>query len=57
MRKWSPTSSFFCQFIAHIHQKLNLLMQLLGKINYVLQVHPDDRDMLEARKWLQHSTK
>ena len=32
-------------------------MQLLGKINYVLQVHPDDRDMLEARKWLQHSTK
>ncbi len=27
-------------------------MQLLGKINYVLQVHPDDRDMLEARKWL-----
>ena len=56
MRKWSPTSSFFCQFIAHIHQKLNLLMQLLGKINYVLQVHPDDRDMLEARKWLQQST-
>ena len=32
-------------------------MQLLGKINYVLQVHPDDRDMLEARKWLQQSTK
>ena len=27
-------------------------MQLLGKINYVLQAHPDDRDMLEARKWL-----
>ena len=27
-------------------------MQLLGKVNYVLQVHPDDRDMLEARKWL-----
>ena len=32
-------------------------MQLLGKVNYVLQVHPDDRDMLEARKWLQQSTK
>ena len=31
-------------------------MQLLGKVNYVLQVHPEDRDMLEARKWLQHST-
>ena len=28
-------------------------MQLLGKVNYVLQVHPDDRDMHEARKWLQ----
>ena len=27
-------------------------MQLLGKVNYVLQVHPDARDMLEARKWL-----
>ena len=27
-------------------------MQLLGKINYVLQVHHDDRDMLEAREWL-----
>ena len=25
-------------------------MQLLGKANYVLQIHPDDRDMLEARK-------
>ena len=32
-------------------------MQLLGKVNYVLQVHPDDRDMLEARKWLQQPTK
>lgn len=32
-------------------------MQLLGKINYVLQVHPDDKDMLDARKWLQQSTK
>ena len=32
-------------------------MQLLGKVNYVLQVQPDDRDMLEARKWLQQSTK
>ena len=27
-------------------------MQLLGKVNYVLQVHPDDGDMHEARKWL-----
>lgn len=32
-------------------------MQLLGKVNYVLQVHPDDGDMLEARKWLQKATK
>ena len=32
-------------------------MQLLGKVNYVLQVHPDDWDMLEARKWLQQSSK
>ena len=32
-------------------------MQLLGKVNYVLQVHPDDKDMLDARKWLQQSTK
>ena len=32
-------------------------MQLLGKVNYVLQIHPDDRDMLEARKWLQQPTK
>ena len=27
-------------------------MQLLGKVNYVLQVHPNDKDMLDARKWL-----
>ena len=32
-------------------------MQLLGKVNYVLQVQPEDSDMLEARKWLQQSTK
>ena len=32
-------------------------MQLLGKINYVLQVHPNDKDMLDARKWLQQSMK
>ena len=32
-------------------------MRLLGKINYVLQAHPDDKDMLGARKWLQQSTK
>ena len=31
--------------------------QLLGKVNYVLQVHPRDPDMLKARKWLQQSTK
>ena len=27
-------------------------MQLLGKVNYVLQVHSSDQDMLETRKWL-----
>ena len=32
-------------------------MQLLGKVNYVLQVHPNDKDMLDARKWLQQSNK
>ena len=32
-------------------------MQLLGKVNYVLQIHPQDPDMLDARKWLQQSTK
>ena len=32
-------------------------MQLLGKVNYVLQIHPDDKDMHEARKWLKQSTK
>ena len=32
-------------------------MQLLGKVNYVLQVHPNDKDMLDARKWLQQSMK
>ena len=32
-------------------------MRLLGKVNYVLQAHPDDRDMLEARKRLQQSMK
>lgn len=32
-------------------------MRLLGKVNYVLRVHSDDRDMLEARKWLQQSSK
>ncbi len=31
-------------------------MQLLGKVNYVLQIHPDDSDMLEARKWLQQAS-
>ena len=32
-------------------------MKLLGKVNYVLQVHTDDRDMLDAKKWLQQSMK
>ena len=32
-------------------------MQLLGKVNYVLQVHPNDKDTLDARKWLQQSNK
>ena len=32
-------------------------MQLLGKVNYVLQVHHNDKDMLDARKWLQQSMK
>ena len=27
-------------------------LQLLGKVNYVLQPHPEDRDILDARKWL-----
>lgn len=27
-------------------------MHLLGKVNYVLQVHPKDAAMLDARKWL-----
>ena len=27
-------------------------LQLLGKVNYVLQLHPEDRDILDARKWL-----
>ena len=35
----------------------NYRMQLLGKVNYVLQVHPGDRDMLDAKKWLQQSIK
>ena len=32
-------------------------MQLLGKVNYVLQVSPDDQDMLDARRWLQQTSK
>ena len=32
-------------------------MQLLGKVNYVLQVHHNDRDLIEARKWLQQAGK
>ena len=28
-------------------------MQLLGKVNYVLQVHPDDQNVKAAKKWLQ----
>ena len=29
------------------------LMQLMGKVNYVLQVRPNDPDMLAAKAWLQ----
>ena len=32
-------------------------MQLLGKVNYVLQITPDDQDMLDARRWLQQTMK
>ena len=32
-------------------------MQLLGKVNYVLQVHHNAKDMLDAKKWLQQSMK
>ena len=32
-------------------------MQLLGKVNYVLNVHPYDKDMLDAKKWLQKASK
>lgn len=28
--------------------------QLLGKVNYVLQLHPADRQLQEARRWLQN---
>lgn len=28
-------------------------MQLLGKVNYVLQLHPDDQNIAAAKKWLQ----
>jgi len=28
-------------------------MQLLGRINYVLQVHPHEKDLLDAKRWLQ----
>ena len=27
-------------------------IHLLGKVNYVLQVHPKDATLLDARKWL-----
>ena len=32
-------------------------MQLLGKVNYVLNVHPYEKDMLDAKKWLQKASK
>ena len=32
-------------------------MQLLGKVNYVLQITPDDQEMLDARRWLQQTMK
>ena len=55
---------YYCRkFGVHEHlQKIGLeipeetyRMQLLGKVNYVLQVHPDDQDMLEVKQWLKHS--
>ena len=36
MRKWSPTSSLFRQFITHIHQKLDLLI-----LHRAIQCHTD----------------
>ena len=32
-------------------------MHLLGKVNYVLQIHPNDKDMLDAQKWLRKTSK
>lgn len=32
-------------------------IQLLGKVNYVLQIHPNDKDMLDAQKWLRKTSK
>ena len=32
-------------------------MQLMGRVNYVLQLSPEDHDMLDARKWLQQLNK
>ena len=32
-------------------------MQLMGRCNYVLQLSPEDHDMLDARKWLQQLNK
>ena len=32
-------------------------MQLMGRVKYVLQLSPEDHDMLDARKWLQQLNK
>ena len=52
---------YYCQkfgIAAHLKQIQSSIpeetyrRQLLGKINYVLQVHPKDSDLLSAKKWL-----
>ena len=53
---------YYCmKFGLHEHLKRNGLdmpedryrLRLLGKTNYVLRLHPHDRFMLDAKKWLQ----
>ena len=52
---------YYCQkfgIAAHLKQTQSSIpeetyrRQLLGKINYVLQVHPNDSDLLSAKEWL-----
>lgn len=48
---------------AHLHRlgqpipEALYLTKLLGKVNYVLQLSPDDQNMLEARSWILHMLK